>query len=214
MASVVGAHARAVVLASGDDLRRELGRVLARLGLDLVCAASATEVMRLDGDAPAVAVLEVEAGAFMVCRRLHDRFGESLPVIMVSATRTEPQDRVAGFLVGADDYLTVPLDADEALCRVRRSLLRDARRSVPSPGLAALTVREAEVLDLLVAGYTQKQIATRLDISGKTVGTHIQHLLTKLDLHSRTDAIALAIRAGLNPQGPGTGRQGIVSLSA
>ena len=212
MASVVGAHARAVVLASGDDLRRELGRVLARLGLQLVCAASATEVMRLKGDAPAVAVLEVEAGAFMVCRHLHDRFGESLPVIMVSTTRTDPQDRVAGFLVGADDYLTVPLDADEALCRVRRSLLRDDRRSVP--GLAALTDREAEVLDLLVAGYTQKQIATRLDISGKTVGTHIQHLLTKLDLHSRTDAIALAIRAGLNPQGPGTGRQGIVSLSA
>ncbi len=50
------------------------------------------------------------------------------------------------------------------------------------------------MLKLLVEGLTQAQIARQLAISPRTVGTHIQNLLGKLDVHSRAQAVALAHR--------------------
>jgi DNA-binding CsgD family transcriptional regulator len=63
--------------------------------------------------------------------------------------------------------------------------------------MAQLTKRELEVLRLLAAGRIQQQIADELTISAKTVGTHIEHILVKLDVGSRSEAIVLAYREGL-----------------
>ena len=83
---------------------------------------------RLDGDRPALAIVEVElpgsSSGLELLRELHERFGEDLPVILVSAERTDALDRVAGLLLGADDYLAKPFDSGELLARVRRSLRR------------------------------------------------------------------------------------------
>jgi two-component system response regulator NreC len=57
-----------------------------------------------------------------------------------------------------------------------------------------LTPREREVLQMLTDGLSQNDIATRLVISPKTVGTHLQHILSKLEVHSRTQAVAIANR--------------------
>ena len=62
---------------------------------------------------------------------------------------------------------------------------------------SALTKRELEVLRLLAAGLGQEAIARDLAISSKTVGTHIQRILTKLGVHSRAEAVAVAHRIGL-----------------
>jgi DNA-binding CsgD family transcriptional regulator len=68
--------------------------------------------------------------------------------------------------------------------------------SVPSlPG--RLTKRESEILQLLADGLTQKQIAERLFISPKTVGTHIEHILLKLGVRTRAQAVAVAYRGDL-----------------
>jgi DNA-binding NarL/FixJ family response regulator len=53
-----------------------------------------------------------------------------------------------------------------------------------------LTQREEEILDRLVAGSAEREIARDLVISPKTVATHIQHILTKLGVHSRAQAVA------------------------
>jgi DNA-binding CsgD family transcriptional regulator/CheY-like chemotaxis protein len=117
------------------------------------------------------------------------------PIILLSAERTEPSDRVAGLLIGADDYLAKPFDPDELLARARRLL---ARSSPPSGNEdAPLTGRELQVLQLLADGLSQDAIAKELFISSKTVSTHIQRVLTKLDVHSRTEAVALAYRERL-----------------
>ena len=60
-----------------------------------------------------------------------------------------------------------------------------------------LSPREREILALLAEGRSQKQIAAALLISSKTVATHIQHLLSKLDVHSRAEAVAAAYQGGL-----------------
>jgi DNA-binding CsgD family transcriptional regulator/tetratricopeptide (TPR) repeat protein len=67
--------------------------------------------------------------------------------------------------------------------------------------LAGLTPRELEVLRLLVEGRSNRQIAERLFISGKTASVHVTNLLAKLGVHSRLEAAALARRLGLEPAG-------------
>ena len=62
-----------------------------------------------------------------------------------------------------------------------------------------LTKRELEVLGLLADGLTQAEIASKLVISQKTVGSHIERILSKLGVRSRTQAVALAFREDLIP---------------
>jgi two-component system nitrate/nitrite response regulator NarL len=60
-----------------------------------------------------------------------------------------------------------------------------------------LTERETQVLRLMVDGLNGSQIATKLGISSNTVRTHIQSILTKLQVHSRLAAATFAVRHGL-----------------
>jgi two-component system nitrate/nitrite response regulator NarL len=77
---------------------------------------------------------------------------------------------------------------------------RGANYSRPPDLLAAqLTSRELEVLALLVQGAGSSQIAHDLDISWNTVRTHAQSILTKLQVHSRLEAAAVAVQQGLVP---------------
>jgi DNA-binding NarL/FixJ family response regulator len=132
------------------------------------------------------------ASGYAICRELRDEFGEQLPIILVSGERTHELDRSAALLLGADDYLVKPLDADRLLPAVRRLLVRSRAAAEPS-----LTSRELEVLSLLASSYTRAEIARRLVISPKTVAKHIEHILAKLDVHSEAQAVATAFREQL-----------------
>ena len=139
-----------------------------------------------------------DASGYEVCRELRDRFGESLPIIFLSGTRTESFDRVAGLLLGADDYVTKPFDPEELLARVRRAIARTQRLdpSLPTDRFN-LTPRERQILEMFAEGLGTRAISDRLEISAKTVSSHTQRLLPKLGVHSRTEAVALAYREGL-----------------
>lgn len=63
----------------------------------------------------------------------------------------------------------------------------------------SLTMREREVLQLVVQGHTNAEIAARLCISARTVETHRAHVMHKLGLHTHTDLIRYAIRRGMLP---------------
>jgi len=67
----------------------------------------------------------------------------------------------------------------------------------------ALTERETEVLRLLVQGQSNKEIARDLQIVEDTVKTHVKHILAKLGVQSRTQAVLWAIRLGLVSSGQG-----------
>jgi DNA-binding NarL/FixJ family response regulator len=151
---------------------------------------------------PACVILDVllpGATGYEVCRELRDEYGEALPIIFVTGERIEAADRVAGLLVGADDYVVKPFDSDELIARARRLVARSIARSssVYRGGSFELTRREGEVLRLLAEGFDQKAIARELSISAKTVSTHIQRILTKLGVHSRAEAVSLAYRENL-----------------
>jgi DNA-binding NarL/FixJ family response regulator len=147
-------------------------------------------------EAPTLVVLDVNLPAvsgYEVCRRLRDRFGPSLPIVFLSGERTESFDRVAGLLIGADDYVVKPFAPEELVARVQRLLGRN-HAAAPPRGLSRLTKRELEVLGLLAEGKSQGDIAGSLVISQKTVGTHIEHILSKLGVNSRAQAVAVAYR--------------------
>ncbi|HEX5857347.1 MAG TPA: response regulator transcription factor [Microbacterium sp.] len=184
----------------GDHARDEYVRLLSRLGLAADAFRDTSAAARsLRAHPPAVSILEVEDGGCALLRELRDRFGPDTPVVLVSAVRTSPADVVAGLLVGADDYAAESMDADEFIARVRRLIDRTRRAPTATADLrrlSALTDRERQVLALLSEGLSQKQLAAELGISVKTVGAHVQNLLSKLGLHSRLEAVAFAMRAG------------------
>jgi DNA-binding CsgD family transcriptional regulator len=76
-----------------------------------------------------------------------------------------------------------------------------ARSAQPDHASAAddfgLTPRESEVLKLLADGLSDREIATALFLSPRTVGWHVNHILTKLDVPTRTAAATAAVRRGL-----------------
>ena len=159
-------------------------------------ARSGSEAIALaqEGE-PSVAILEIPLevlSGYEVCRALKSSRGSAVSVLFLSGARTESYDRVAGLLVGADDYLVKPYAADELLVRVRR--LEARARPMSTGAREKLTRRESDVLRLLAQGLTQDEIAGRLEISSKTVSTHIEHVLRKLGVHSRAQAVALAFR--------------------
>jgi DNA-binding NarL/FixJ family response regulator len=147
---------------------------------------------------PALVLLDLDLtdmNGYEACYELRGLLGEDQLIIVVSGRLRESADRVAGITIGADDYLTKPFDPDELLARSRRLLARTAK---PPPMLdAVLTDRETQVLQLLAGGSTQEAIAKELFISAKTVATHIQRIITKLGVHSRTEAVALAYKTGM-----------------
>jgi DNA-binding NarL/FixJ family response regulator len=175
--------------------------LLPRAGLSVIEAVDGETALAIaETTTPALVVLEVclpHLGGYEVCRELRERFGQETAIVFLSADRTQPTDRTAGLLVGADDYLAKPFLRDELLARARRLLVRRPAPNAPDGTFSELTTREVEILKLLASGLTQADIARRLVLSPKTVGTHIQHILGKLDIHSRAQAVALAHQHGL-----------------
>src|ERR1700745_207098 len=109
--------------------------------------------------------------------------------MIISGERTEPFDRAAGILLGADDYMVKPVDPGELVARVwrlagRGNVHRAFRTNGANGKLDVLSARERQVLELLAEGSDQGEIARDLFISPKTVATHIQRILTKLGVRS------------------------------
>jgi RNA polymerase sigma factor (sigma-70 family) len=131
---------------------------------------------------------------------MRDR-GISLPVVVLTAHGDVSTARMA-LKSGAFDFLEKPID-DEILLDVLRnairedSLQRDVQRTEDAARslLERLTPRERDVLNLLVEGLSQRDIAARLDISPRTVEVYKARMMEKLRCRSLAEVVRTAIAA-------------------
>jgi len=195
-----------VLIADADGSSRSLLEgVLRNAGYRPLEAETGDEALELARqNSPAAAILEIPLpgiSGYELCAALKVEFGANLAVIFLSGHRTEPYDRVAGLLLGADDYVTKPYVAGELLVRLRNLLHRHTNPEA-SRLARRLTKREHEVLTLMSEGLQHQEIARRLFISPKTVGTHVEHILRKLGARGRAQAIAIAYHHHILRPGP------------
>lgn len=184
-----------VLVVEGEpDARGALTGVLEPAGYSTIEVESGEQALAIiDDERPSLVVLNVKLpgmSGYEVCKTLRDDFEHDVAIVFVSSERTEPFDRAAGLLLGADDYVAAPFAPEELLARIRRLVGRE-----PAPARVNgqdLTKRERQVLRLLAQGRSQADIAGELSISSKTVATHIQRILGKLRVHSRAQAVAIA----------------------
>ncbi|HEY6068502.1 MAG TPA: response regulator transcription factor [Gaiellaceae bacterium] len=111
-----------------------------------------------------------------------------------------PEQLVAGIrAVAGGDALLAP----SVTKRVIEEFVRRPPRSAEAlpPELAELTARELEVLKLIARGLSNAEIAKELFVSETTVKTHVAHVLTKLELRDRVQAVVLAYETGLAGRG-------------
>jgi DNA-binding NarL/FixJ family response regulator len=111
--------------------------------------------------------------------------------ILKDATREELVRAIQA--VHGGDSLLGPVVAKQLLGVFRR-LAGDGARQAPDDGL---TERETEILKLVAAGRSSKEIGLQLEVSDKTVRNHVSNIYHKLHIHDRAQAVLYAVRKGL-----------------
>jgi two-component system response regulator FixJ len=126
-----------------------------------------------------------------------------LPAIVVTGHGDVPL-AVEAMKIGAVDFLEKPFDDQALLAAVRSALRRgdderqrEAQRAEISERLASLSHRERDVLNGLVAGQANKQIAYELGISPRTVEIYRANLMTKMQAASLSELVRMALTAGI-----------------
>jgi len=124
--------------------------------------------------------------------------------LIVLTTYDGDEDIYRSLQAGAQGYLLKDMffeELEEAIRKVhggsRRIPAQVAERLAERMGSSDLTARETEVLEQIVAGHSNKAIATRLNISEATVKSHINNILSKLGVSDRTQAATTALQRGL-----------------
>jgi two-component system, NarL family, response regulator len=128
---------------------------------------------------------------------IHEQFPDSRMIALTTYDGDESVRRA--FAAGIRAYLTKDVRHEELVKTIRavhagETCIPAALLSQPSPQLSA---REIEVLELIVAGLSNKQIADRLKIADPTAKNHVKNILTKLHVQDRTQAATAAIQRGI-----------------
>ncbi|MBD2101425.1 response regulator transcription factor [Leptolyngbya sp. FACHB-261] len=219
------------VLVVDDDLEfAEILRILLEArGYKVQIAQDGLEALDILKDTvapePDIVVADVampNCNGLELCRQVRQSPGlEVLPFIFLSA-RTLPQDRVAGLLVGADDYLTKPFETEELILRIEKRMQRvqpnlpsdsefldngqtqvavdgpdQARELVnfllaPGSPIAKLSTAEREIFYWVTNGLSNRQIAEKMHLSMRTVQGHVANIRVKLNLSNRGAIIQFA----------------------
>ncbi len=193
-----------VVYVVDDDasVRRSLRWLLESVDLAVTTCASAKEFLEVyDEDLAGCLVLDVRMPG-MSGLDLQEKIqaqGISVPIIIVTGHADVPM-AIRAMKSGAFDFIEKPFNDQLLLERIQEAIahhsqmrMQTERHQELEQRLAQLTPREKEVMDAVVQGRSNKQIARDLTISLKTVETHRSHLMKKMQANTLSRLVAMAI---------------------
>ena len=131
---------------------------------------------------------------------------EWIPVLFLSA-KGQSQDRVKGLNTGADVYIVKPFEPEELVAQVESSLKQASRLmkhqnsnannepTIKVPRNVELTPTELKVVQFVARGMANREIAENMEVSQRTIESHVSNMLGKTGLHNRTELARWAIES-------------------
>jgi FixJ family two-component response regulator len=197
---------RVYVVDDEPAVRKALGRLLRSAGIEVETFGSAEELLgALEREPAGCAILDVAMPGLdgLALQEALVSRGIELPVVFLTGRGDIPMS-VRAMKAGAFDFLTKPVDGGDLVAAVRRALEKGRsdlkkRREILAlrRHLESLTPREREVLEGVVAGMLNKQIAGDLGISEKTVKVHRGRVMAKMAAGSLAELVHFAERVGI-----------------
>lgn len=207
-----GPPATIYVVDDDADVRATLAGLLRSVGYEPRTFASGTEFLAAhEPELSGCIILDLSVpgcSGLDILTRLTES-GCHRPIIFLTANGSI-RASVRAIKAGAVNFLTKPVEEEELFTAVEEALLIDAmRREQESCALALalrlkrLTPREREVLELVIAGRLNKQIAGDLGIAEKTIKVHRARVMHKMGARSLAELVRLAALAGISSELPG-----------
>jgi FixJ family two-component response regulator len=199
---------KGIVFVVDDDLsmRRALESLLRSVGHDVRLFSSAPEFMQAArDDAPGCLVLDVRLPGMsgLAFQQELAKAGIGLPIIFITGHGDVPMT-VRAMKAGAVEFLTKPFDDQVLLDAVHAALEQDRVRRRDDASVATLraryddlTERERQVMSHVVAGWVNKRIAARLELSVVTVKVHRGQVMRKMQAQSVAELVRMADRLGV-----------------
>ena len=204
----MNAHPAPTVFVVDDyaPARRSISRLLHSAGFVVAALASPEEFLaQYDPQTLGCLILDVAMPSLngLDLQRILEKAGSHLPIIFLTGQGDIPKS-VEAMKHGASDFLTKPVNDEDLLAAVRvaiekhRALRQEhAELAEIRARLATLTPREREVLEYVVAGKLNKQIAGDLGTAEQTVKFHRAHVMQKMKAHSVAELIRLIEHCGI-----------------
>ena len=203
-------EAEPTVFVVDDDpsVRRSTERLVRSMGFNVQTFATAKEFReRARVESPSCLVLDVHlpGPSGLDLQRELVQAGVQIPIIFITGRGSIPMS-VRAMKGGAVEFLTKPTRSRDLLAAIRAAIERDrashqARRQLDAlrERYARLTAREREVMTLVVAGRLNKQIASDVTTTERTVKFHRSHIMEKMEAESVAELVRMAGQLGLSP---------------
>jgi|SRR5256712_100376 len=203
---MIAVAAMVFVVDDEPSVRRSVTRLLAAAGYAVEAFASAKEFLAREQYAgPCCLVLDVRMPGLggLELQETLVATGRRMSIVFVTGHVDVPMS-VRAMKRGAADLLTKPVDAKDLLAAIQRALAKDvedlseeARVAEVRKRVKLLSPRETEVFALVVTGMLNKQIASALGISEKTIKVHRARVMEKMQAGSVAELVRLADRVGV-----------------
>lgn len=204
-----GDHKRLLLIDDDPNLIMLVKDYLEFRGYEVITAENGREALEvLEKDVPDLIICDVMMpemdGYSLVEHVRQDARTSWIPVLFLSA-KGQSQDKVKGLNTGADVYMVKPFEPEELVAQVESSLKQadrlskhkdrglENRPTIQVPFDVELTPTELKVVQYVARGMANREIAEDLNVSQRTIESHVSNMLGKTGLHNRTELARWAI---------------------